>query len=42
MIDSLANFFNAVGVLVPPYATLSVLWEKQAKELETSRAELLH
>jgi multimeric flavodoxin WrbA len=41
IIGSLSNFFNAVGVLVPPYATLSVLWERQAKGVEPTREELL-
>ncbi|HEX7316461.1 MAG TPA: flavodoxin family protein [Pyrinomonadaceae bacterium] len=41
VIGNLCNFFNAVGLLVPPYATLSVLWDGQAKGKEPSKEELL-
>jgi multimeric flavodoxin WrbA len=41
IIASLANFFNAIGLNLPPFATLSVLWEGQAKNKKTSRTELL-
>jgi len=41
VIANLSNFFNAIGLVLPPYATLSVLWEKQAKGEKTTREELL-
>lgn len=41
IIGNLCNFFNAVGLLVPPYATLSVLWERQAKDKNPTREELM-
>lgn len=41
VIGNLCNFFNAVGLLIPPYATLSVLWERQAKGAEPTKDELL-
>jgi hypothetical protein len=41
IIASLANFFNAVGLELPPFATLSVLWEAQAKGKDTPREKLL-
>ena len=41
VIGNLCNFFNAIGLLIPPFATLSVLWEGQAKGKETSRDELM-
>jgi multimeric flavodoxin WrbA len=41
IIANLCNFFNAVGLLVPPYATLSVLWERQAKGKDLTKEELL-
>jgi len=41
IIGNLCNFFNAVGLLIPPYATLSVLWERQAKSESPTREELL-
>jgi hypothetical protein len=37
----IANLFNAVGLELPPFATLSVLWEAQAKNKDTPRQELL-
>lgn len=41
VIANLCNFCNALGVAVPPYATLSVLWERQAKGSEVTRDELM-
>jgi multimeric flavodoxin WrbA len=41
VIGNVANFFNAIGLVLPPYATLSVLWEGQAKGKTPTRAELL-
>lgn len=41
VIGNLGNFFNAVGLLLPPFATLSVLWERQAKDKKPTREELM-
>lgn len=41
VIGNVFNFFNAVGLTVPPFTSLSVLWEGQEKESETARDELL-
>jgi multimeric flavodoxin WrbA len=41
IIGVISNFLNAIGVLVPPYATLSVLWEGQKKGGSTPRKELI-
>ena len=41
VIGNISNFCNAIGLLVPPFATLSVLWEEQAKGRTPSREELL-
>lgn len=41
IIGNLCNFFNAVGLLIPPYSTLSVLWERQAKGKAPTKEELL-
>lgn len=41
IIANVFNFFNAVGITVPPYASLSVLWEGQAKGKSPSREELM-
>ena len=41
VIGNLCNFFGGIGLLIPPYATLSVLWERQAKGATPSKDELL-
>ena len=41
IIGSLCNFFNALGLLIPPYATLSVLSELQAKNADPEKSDLL-
>jgi multimeric flavodoxin WrbA len=41
VIANVSNFYNAVGMVLPPYASLSVLWEKQAKGQKPTREELL-
>jgi multimeric flavodoxin WrbA len=41
IIGLLSNFFSGIGLLVPPYGTLSVLWEEQRKGADTSRRELV-
>jgi multimeric flavodoxin WrbA len=41
VIGNISNFFNAIGLLIPPYATLSALWDKQAKDKKTSKKTLL-
>lgn len=41
VIGNLCNFCNAIGLLVPPYATLSVLWDRQAKDAHPTKDELL-
>jgi hypothetical protein len=41
IIGNLANFYNAIGLLLPPFATLSVLWEQQGKHQRPTREELL-
>ncbi|PYS98805.1 MAG: flavodoxin family protein [Acidobacteria bacterium] len=41
IIANLANFFNAVGLALPPYATLSVLSEKLKKGSKATREEKL-
>lgn len=40
IIGNIANFLNAVGLVVPPYATLSVLDPIQRKGAKTTREEL--
>ncbi|MCW3114866.1 MAG: flavodoxin [Segetibacter sp.] len=40
IIADVANFFNAIGIVLPPYATLSVMYEGQAKGAKTTREEL--
>lgn len=41
IIGNVCNFFNAIGILIPPFASLSVLWERQAKGADPNREELL-
>lgn len=41
IIGNLANFCNAIGLLVPPFATLTVLWDRQAKSKKPTREELM-
>lgn len=41
IIGNLCNFFNGIGLLIPPYAMLSVLWERQGKDADPTKEELL-
>lgn len=41
IIGNICMFMNAIGIVVPPYSTLTVLWEGQAKGANTTREELL-
>ncbi|MDQ3194212.1 MAG: NAD(P)H-dependent oxidoreductase [Bacteroidota bacterium] len=41
IIANLANFFNAVGLTLPPYSSLSVLWVGIKKGAKTTRAEIM-
>jgi multimeric flavodoxin WrbA len=41
IIGTVCNFYNAIGLLIPPFATLSVLWDRQAKSANPAREELL-
>jgi multimeric flavodoxin WrbA len=41
IIGNVANFFNAVGLLLPPFCSLTVLAEEQAKGKKTPKEELL-
>lgn len=41
IIGMLNNFYNALGILIPPYASLSALWQGHKKGTKTSREDLL-
>lgn len=41
VIANLSNFYNAIGLALPPFATLSVLWEGQRKGAAPTREELM-
>lgn len=41
VIGNIANFFNAIGLMLPPFATLSVLWDDQQKSGKTTREALM-
>lgn len=40
VIANIANFFNTVGITLPPFASLSVLSEVQKKGANTTEPEL--
>ena len=41
IIADVANFYNAIGVIFPPYSSLSVMYDGQAKGAKTTREELM-
>lgn len=41
IIGNISNFLNAIGMVLPPYCTLTVLWEGQEKETKTTVDELM-
>jgi hypothetical protein len=41
VIGNVFNFFNALGLVIPPFASLSVLWDRQAKNADATREELM-
>ncbi len=41
LIGIISNFFNAIGILLPPYATLTVLAKEQEKDAKTTRVQLM-
>ena len=41
IVGNICNFLNAIGIVFPPYATLTVLWEGQKKGADTGREELM-
>jgi len=41
IIGVLANFYNALGMVFPPYATLSVLWDGHGKNKSLTHEELM-
>jgi multimeric flavodoxin WrbA len=38
---NIANFFCSIGVIVPPYTSLGVLWEGHAKDAKKNKTQLL-
>ncbi|MEO7976036.1 flavodoxin family protein [Flavobacterium sp.] len=38
---NIANFFCSIGVTVPPYTSLGVIWEGHAKDSKKTKAQLL-
>ena len=38
---NISNFFNAVGIILPPYVTLSVLAKELEKDAKTPREQLM-
>lgn len=41
IIANTANFYNALGIGLPPFASLTVLWEGHAKSKDTPKEELM-
>lgn len=41
IIANTANFYNALGIGLPPFASLTVLWEGHAKGKDTPKEELM-
>ena len=41
IIGNLCNFFNGIGLLIPPYSTLTVIAEEHAKNKNPSRESLM-
>jgi multimeric flavodoxin WrbA len=41
IIGNLCNFFNGIGLLIPPYATLTVQLDQHAKSKHPTRAQLM-
>lgn len=41
IIANISNFYNAIGILLPPFATLSVLWDGQKKGADTTKEQLI-
>lgn len=41
IIGNISNFFNAIGIVFPPYSTLTVLAKKLEKKANTTREDLL-
>ena len=41
IIGNIANYCNAIGLLIPPFGTLTVLWNGHGKDKKTSKKELL-
>lgn len=41
IIGIISNFLNAIGILLPPYATITVLSQQQAKDKKPAKEELI-
>ncbi|CAN5154757.1 NAD(P)H-dependent oxidoreductase [soil metagenome] len=41
IVGNISNFFNNIGIVIPPYCNLTVLWSGQSKGKPTSKKELL-
>lgn len=38
---NIANFFCSIGITIPPYTSLGVIWEGHAKDAKKTKAQLL-
>ncbi|MDQ3089801.1 MAG: flavodoxin family protein [bacterium] len=41
IVGNISNFFNNIGITIPPYCNLTVLWSGQGKDKQSSKKELL-
>lgn len=41
IVGNISNFLNGIGIVFPPYCTLTVLWEGQSKNAKTTRKKLM-
>ncbi|MBA3285350.1 MAG: flavodoxin family protein [Nitrosopumilus sp.] len=41
IVGNISNFFNNIGIAMPPYCNLTVLWRGQSKGEKTTREELM-
>ncbi len=41
IVGNICNFFNNIGIIIPPYSNLTVLWKGQSKGKPSSKKELM-
>lgn len=41
IVGNISNFFNNIGITIPPYSNLTVLWQGQSKDKPSTKKELM-